>query len=276
MAEGVVHGLEIVEVEEQERAVLLVAPGVRHRLARALGEHRAVGQSGERVVVREEFQPPRIVLQLDGGIAQVFLRALELGDVVGEQVEAVDFALGSQVRHARHLQRAPRGAFAEGQLELHVGTREAALDLGAHAAIGLVAEDLGDRAPLHAFVRNAEPLVVRAIRIAVALLAIDVGDERRHVVGDEPQPLLALAQRALGLFHALGGAAVDDDCRGEQQSRTGDEDMQHQLARPRTAAGEPGADRRDDLRAGREDQDGRADADEQRGERTDEMLHRCQ
>ena len=62
VAERVVHLLEVVEVEEQQRRGLLVAPRVRHRLARALGEHRAVGQPGERVVVREEFQ----ALQLPG------------------------------------------------------------------------------------------------------------------------------------------------------------------------------------------------------------------
>src|SRR6266850_2434643 len=82
VAERVVDGLEVVEVEEEKRAALLVPARMRDRLARALGEHRPVRQPGQRVVVREEFQPARVVLELDGGVAQVLLRALELRDVV--------------------------------------------------------------------------------------------------------------------------------------------------------------------------------------------------
>ena len=98
VAEGVVHLLEVVHVEEQERRGLVVPPGVRHGLARAVGEHGAVGQAGERVVVGEELEAARVVLQLDRGEAQVLLRALERGDVVRQHVEA------------EHLARRRRGA----------------------------------------------------------------------------------------------------------------------------------------------------------------------
>ncbi len=110
VAEPVVHLLEVVEVDEQHGGGLVVAPRVRHGFARALLEHGAVRQPGERVVVREELQAPRVVLQLDRGEAQVLLRALERGDVVAEHVEAEHRALGREVRHAGDLQRARAAA----------------------------------------------------------------------------------------------------------------------------------------------------------------------
>ena len=88
VAERVVDLLEVVQVEEQQRRGLVVAPRVRHRLAGALGEHGAVGQAGKRIVVREELESARIVLQLLRGEAQVLLRALERGHVAPQHVEA--------------------------------------------------------------------------------------------------------------------------------------------------------------------------------------------
>ena len=258
VAERVVHRLEVVEVDEEERRGLLVAPRVRHRLARPLGEHGAVGQPGERVVMREELEPPRIVLQLDRGVAQVFLGALQLRNVVREHVEAEHFAARVEVRHAGDLQRAPPRAFAHRQLELDARAAEHALDVRPHAAVGVVAQDLRDGAALHALRRDTEPVVVGAIGEAIALRAINVGDERRHVVGDEPQSLLALTQRRFRFLGALRRASRHDHRRGKEQCRAGDQDVQHQLAWPRAAAREPGADRRDDLGSGGENQDCRA------------------
>ena len=274
MAQGVVDRLEVVQIQKEERAGLLVAPRMRHRLARPLREHGAVGKSRQRVVVREEFQPPRVVLQLDRGVAQVFLRALELRHVVRQDVEAQHLALGPEVRHAGDLQDAPLRAVAHRELELHARATEHALDVRTHAPVGFVAEHLGDGTAVHAFVRDAEPVVVGAVGEAVALVAIDVGNERRHVVGDEPQPLLALAQGGFRLLGALCRTAIHDHRRGEQERRAGDQDVQHQLARPGAVAREPGADRRDDLRPGAEDQDGRTEGDEQRRKRPHEVLHR--
>ena len=151
VAEAVVDLLEVVQVEEQERRGLVVAPGVRHRLARALGEHRAVGQAGERVVVREELEAARVVLQLDRGEAQVFLRALERGDVVRQHVEAEHLRRLAAARCGTHETcsvRAP-AAFGGGELELDFLARRARARCAAHAAVGLVAEHLGDGAALH-------------------------------------------------------------------------------------------------------------------------------
>jgi 3-methyladenine DNA glycosylase/8-oxoguanine DNA glycosylase len=52
MAEGVVDVLEAVEIDEQDRQSGLVAVGTLQRLVQAVAEQQAVGQAGQRIVVR--------------------------------------------------------------------------------------------------------------------------------------------------------------------------------------------------------------------------------
>ena len=253
VAEAVVDLLEVVHVEEQERRGLVVPARVRHRLARALGEHRAVGKPGERVVVGEELEALRVVLQPRGGDAQVLLRALERRHVVREHVEPEDLSLPAEVRHARDLQHACFAAARGGELEFHAVARHAALDVRLHALVGFLAEHLRDAAALHALVGDAEPVVVGAVAEAVALLAVDVGDERGDVVRHQAQPLLAFAQRRLGRGRALHRAARHDHRRREHQRRARDQRVQDELSRQVALSGQPDRERGDNLRTGGKD-----------------------
>jgi hypothetical protein len=72
VAHRIVDVLEAVEVEEQNRDAAAVAARAHDGVAQALAEQRAVGQSGQRVVVRE--------------VAQFLLGALAVGDV-GEHAD---------------------------------------------------------------------------------------------------------------------------------------------------------------------------------------------
>jgi hypothetical protein len=56
--------------------------------------------------------------------------------------------------------------------------------------IGVVAEDLGDRAPDDAVLGQTEPFRVGAVGEAVAATGVDVGDHRRDGVEDQPQAAL--------------------------------------------------------------------------------------
>ena len=67
MAERVVDALEFVEVEVEHRK-LLAAPDPLQRLVELLAEQHAVGQIGQRIVVRQMRDP--------------LLRQLALGDVL--------------------------------------------------------------------------------------------------------------------------------------------------------------------------------------------------
>ena len=273
--QAVVHLLEVVEIDEQHRHGLVVTPRVRHRLAGALVEHRPVGQPGQRVVVREKLEASRVVLQLDGGEAQVFLSALQRRDVVAQHVEAEHRAAGRQVRHAGHLQRALAGSLGavELELELDLLAGEHALEMRLHARVVLLAEHLRDAAPEQALLRDAEPVVVGAVAGAEARLAVEVGDERRHVVRDQAQPLFALAQ---GLLHFRGAqhrAAGDQHRDREQGGGAGHQHVEQHARRPGRAR-EPAAQPVRDLGARGDDEHQRAEDDEQGGERNQTADHR--
>jgi len=51
--EGVVHGLEAVEVEKEQREVVRLAPRLSDRMTQAVVEQAAVGQAGQVIVMRE-------------------------------------------------------------------------------------------------------------------------------------------------------------------------------------------------------------------------------
>ena len=102
MAERVVHLLEVVQIEKQERHRFLVPARMRHGLARPLGEHRPVGKPGERVVI--------------GHPLDALLVAAAVGDVADV---------------GRVADRAADGGLRDGQLDRDlaaVGVREHGLD----------------------------------------------------------------------------------------------------------------------------------------------------
>ena len=83
VAEAVVDGLEVVEVEEDDRQAELLAPGAGDRVAHALVEQRAVGQVGDRVV--------------EGLVGELLLEGLALAHVAAVEDDAADRGVLEQV-----------------------------------------------------------------------------------------------------------------------------------------------------------------------------------
>ncbi|MNJ52805.1 hypothetical protein D3C77_481590 [compost metagenome] len=71
MAKGVVDVLEVVKIEEQQRAAQVVALEQGDLLAQAVHQQRAVGQIGQRIMV--------------GKVTDLRLGILELADVTSGQ-----------------------------------------------------------------------------------------------------------------------------------------------------------------------------------------------
>jgi hypothetical protein len=131
-----------------------------------------------------------------------------------------------------------------------------------------LAEHLGDGAPEHALLRDAEPVIVGAVAEAEAALAVEVRDERRHVVRDEAQPLLALAQRPLDVRGAQHRAARDQHRDTEEQRRAGDQRVEQHARRPGHAR-ERASQAERDFRARGGDQHQRSEDDERGRERNE-------
>ena len=89
MSERIVDDLEAIEIEEYHRHEPVAPVGFHHGLAQPVLQQHAIGQSGERVVMRQIIQP--------------FLRAAMFGDVLDGTdetrgitvVAALDFGLGA-------------------------------------------------------------------------------------------------------------------------------------------------------------------------------------
>ena len=89
MAEAVVDGLEVVDVEEQQRHGPAAGPGVLQGLLEPAGEQGPVGQAGEGVA--------------EGERPQLVLHPAALGDVADEGVEAAGAGRRRLPQH--HLDR---------------------------------------------------------------------------------------------------------------------------------------------------------------------------
>ncbi len=225
VAERVVHALEVVEVDEQQRERGAARAGLRHQRLGLLDEGVAVRQAGERIVVREVVD------------------ALARLDAV------------AQVAHDRHAQ-ALALVVQRAHDELHrdaaavlVVDRGLVGDLGAGGhdradALALVGGDEVQRGPAaHLVQRVAHQRQQRRV---------DVGDDTVLVKGDAlgagvhelGEPLLAFAQGQLG-------AAVARDV-GDQHERAhrvaGGADVRQQVdldvARATGAVGQPALVRR--------------------------------
>jgi hypothetical protein len=181
VAQRVVHGLEVVEVDQHD-ADPLCRVGVRHAGLHALGEVRAIGQAGQYVV--------------GDLVAEPFLDPQRLGDITGITDDAADAGIVEQVR--RDDLQVPPGA---------VGVRQACLvPHGGAGPARYVRRPFRDRGPVLGMeaVRQAphRPVAESAAhgRAGVADHAVPVGD--RHQVGrmphqqvEPPVSLPAAAQR---------------------------------------------------------------------------------
>ena len=103
VAEAVVDQLEVVEIEEQDRAQRLLAPEAGQRVLEPVDEQHPVGQAGQRVV--------------HGPVADGVLDRLALeriGQHVGQRLEEVDVAGGEAPSWPSTGPRARRTARASG------------------------------------------------------------------------------------------------------------------------------------------------------------------
>ncbi|MNP10621.1 hypothetical protein D3C76_1027770 [compost metagenome] len=110
MAEGIVDVLEVVEVEEHQRAAQVMALEQGDLLAQAIHQQRAVGQVGQRVVV--------------GQVTDLRLGVLQQADVPGGQQQARGFVEGD--RFYRDLDRQQLAALVAPE---HLQVMYPALDL---------------------------------------------------------------------------------------------------------------------------------------------------
>ena len=157
VAEGVVDPLEVVDVEEEDRDLPLVAGGVRQRIVQDLAHEGAVGQAGEAVEI--------------GEVADPFLGVAALA-----HVEAA----------SHHLQRLPVAAAQKLHLVgdpavLAVGAAEAVL-VGDLAQLRQPAEVLGQAAGVAGVDPvEPEPAVVEEVLGREAELLADVGADEGGV-----------------------------------------------------------------------------------------------
>ncbi len=196
------------------------------------------------------------------GLVQRLLHLLALVQVADHRHPAL---AGGREAHARPA-LADRGVL-DLALVAHVLAGQHALDVRAHARVGLCAEYFGHAAAVHLALRDAEPVVVGAVAEAIALLAVEVGDERRDIVRHQAQALFALAQRRLGGCGALHRAARHEHGERQQRGRARYQRVEHYALRPGRFAGQPGAQLRRHLQAGGDDDQQRAGDDQHRTER---------
>ena len=95
MPKAVVDQLEVVEIDERQAERSLVAVCERERLLQPVPQQVAVGEAGERVVIR-------LMLEL-------VLVTLDLGDVVLHADEVRDRA-GARIVYGRHVEHVPEEA----------------------------------------------------------------------------------------------------------------------------------------------------------------------
>ena len=188
-------------------------------------------------------------LQRFVGDAQGGLGAAPLGDVDIEQEEADHLALGVEMRQvgaARHLDLRVVGR--ELDLEMLRRAGQHRLDIGQQAMIARLAQDLAHVAAFGLGFHRAHGRLVDAVGEAVALVAVDIGDQHRDIVGDDADAPLAVAQ-GLGGAHALGHVAGGhhDAAAGQGidaqlgRAAVGEAQLAH---RRRVPGGELGQDRR--------------------------------
>jgi hypothetical protein len=190
MAEGVVHQLEVVEIHRHDHHTEVVPLRTSERDTEELVEHRAIGEPGQPVVIREERDP--------------FLGRFPVGDV---QHDALD-VLGSTVRIREDDRAVPepdRPAVPSDQpvLEDEGVARLPASEVRGHrfVAVVRVQDVLPELWVLDVFLRavSEDLLDLRAhvLRRHVLVGDVDV-DDRRDLFHESPVLRLGLVKLRLG------------------------------------------------------------------------------
>ena len=177
IAQAVVDVLEVIQVQVEQRQRALLAAGHGGRVCKAVAQQQAVGQVGERVVMREEVHPGFDLSVLGAGaqgtdaISQVVGQLHQQVELVG--VEGVGLA-GIQRQGAEHARIADQGQ-GHARLQRQLGS------LGRPGLHARIARDVGHQAGLsradgrahHAAApRRVGPAYVDLCEVAVAIAAL--------------------------------------------------------------------------------------------------------
>jgi hypothetical protein len=162
-------------------------------------QHRAVACAERTQCATHPFQLAHALLQLSVEQTYPFLGALALGDVGAQHVVAGHVAAFVLPRHVvDHLPDARKG-FPVVVLRLAL---QDLLDQRRGDGVARLAKHLAHRATGDVRVMRRKALAVVTVHIHVALLRIDVGDQRRHTADDGAQMSLARAQ--LSPYQSVG------------------------------------------------------------------------
>ena len=180
---AVVDALEAIQIEIEQRQLDALALAADAGLRQAIVQQVAVGQSRQLVVLRHA--------------RETFLELLLPRDVETHHVHAVDH-VDVSVPVVGQIGNAIRAwavrPFVD-MLEAHGQAAERLLELGPGTLIGSLAANFLHGLPKQLLGLESEEILVRRIGEPVAVLAIDVRNECRHVIGDQAQPLLAVRER---------------------------------------------------------------------------------
>jgi hypothetical protein len=191
-----VAGLELLQPLARDGHARQRGVGLKHP------QHGRAGTEQRQHALADPFRDLREVerfRQCAGGPGQLPGAALELravlvgvlasGDVTDERHEAADDTVVAHVRNVGRLD-VPRLAVTIEQRVLE-GDETAAQrrpHVGGDGRVGRLPEDLVDGSPVDLVSRASEPLFVGVVIEPVALLGVDIGDERWHRVDDELKP----------------------------------------------------------------------------------------
>ena len=148
-----------------------------------------------------------------------------LGDIPNQHEQPGDPAVGLAVRHVGALHVALlAGQRGLGDLEGHAFAGQGPLEVRLQAPAVLGAMHVAQTAAEHRAAGPAVPLLVDLVGEFVDQFVAEIGDQRRHLVGDQADPALAGAQR-LGVAIAFGdvGEGVDEAAGGQRMGT----DLQH-------------------------------------------------
>ena len=215
MAECVVDRLELVEVDQQERAALAALDALLQLGTERIGEVGAVGEAGQAVEARH-------------AVDALGAPALP-GDVGADTAEACELARHVEARGRGEPPPACLAVADDGKLEIAealagVDLAEQGRDLGRDRAALLPAiagEQLEERHAFQRLGRQSSGLSVAGRNVAQLLAEVDlpepVGAMVLEIAQQQAHDLVLLGQRAFGEVAAQEGLAAHDPARGEAE-----------------------------------------------------------
>ena len=208
MAEGVVDLLEAVEVHQQQTHRPSPPSRGGERPVEAVGQQRAVGQTGQGIV--------------QGLVGELVLDTLAFADITRDDDDALDVGVAEQVV-GRGLHRHPRAVgvcHAELHGVDHAGAGHAFAQGSRHRVDVVGMHEVEHRWRAVPLRIAQDPRCGRA-RVPHAATAVEHGDDVARVLDDQAEAGLALAQRVLGHL-AIGDVTLDRHQVGADVGLVGD------------------------------------------------------